>query len=303
MKIAVYRSAVPGKNKNEQKREYLTWFAHGAKAAGDEVWIVDDHVVIESDVAILQGWIGMKQAPHLALRQRVIKNQRRLGKHVLVMDSNLYGFLQPSDKDRFLRYSLDGIFPTTGYYFTRDIDPARWEYIKQCYGFEERSWTRTGRNILLCLQRNGGWSMDGFTVLDWLAKTVPEIRQHTDRPLLIRAHPGNQQIIPEVRKRWPDIEISSERDIRGDFDRTWATITYNSSPGVASLLWGIPSWITDPQAQRSQAWGFGATDLATIDDPFLPDRRDFYCRIAQCHFDWDEVRSGRAWSFMRARLP
>lgn len=303
MKIAVYLSSVPSKTKQEQKREYLTTFAYGAKAAGDEIWLVDESTVIDADIAVIQGWVGMKEGAHLRMRAAVIKAQRKAKRHTLTMDSNLYGFLDPNNKDRFLRYSLDGIFPTTGYYFTRDIDRRRWEHIKSCYNFQEREWNRQGSQILLCLQRNGGWSMDGFTVMDWLEKTVPQVRANTDRPLLIRAHPGNQQIIPEVRRRWPDITISQNPDIRQDLDRAWATVTYNSSPGVASLLWGVPAWVTDPTPARSQAWPTAETDLTRLESPNLVDREEFYLRIAQSHFDWDEVRDGRAWSFMRARLP
>jgi hypothetical protein len=303
MKIAVYLSAVPSKAKMEQKREYLMTFAHGAKAAGDEVWVVDEQTVIDADVAVLQGWIGMKSAPHLRVRQAVIKAQSRAGKRVLVMDSNLYGFLMPNDRDRFLRYSLDGIFPTTGYYFNRDVDAARWEHIKKSYGFQERPWRLNGRNILICLQRDGGWSMDGFGVMEWLDSILPQIRANSDRPILLRAHPGNQQIIPELQKRWPDIEISQSPDIRADFDRAWATITYNSSPSVASMLWGIPAWVTDPVPQRSQSWPDANTDLSMLENPVMGDRNTFYHRLAQCHFDWNEVRDGTAWRFMRARLP
>ena len=303
MKIAVYLAAVPLRNKKDAKRQYLTDFAYGAKAAGDDVWLVDEHQIIDCDIAVMQGWIGMKQAPHLRLRQAVIKQQRRMGKHVLVMDSNLYGFMAPQDKDRHLRYSLNGIFPTTGYYFTRDVDATRWDRIKNSYGFQERPWRQDGKYVLMCLQRNGGWSMDGYSVIDWLTDNIPRVQAATNRPILLRAHPSNQNIIGELRMRWPDIEVSRESDIRSDFEKAWAVVTYNSSPGVAGLLWGIPTWVTDPEPRRSQAYPTAFTDLATIEQPELPDRRDFYCRLAQSHFDWDEVRSGQAWTFMRARLP
>lgn len=303
MKIAVYLAAVPQRNKQEAKRQYLTDFAYGAKAAGDDVWLVDEHQIIDSDIAVLQGWVGMKQAPHLRLRQAVIKQQRKMGKHVLVMDSNLYGFIDPKDKDRYLRYSLNGIFPTTGYYFTNHVDPQRWDKIKAAYQWQERPWRQNGQYILMCLQRNGGWSMDGYSVIDWITDTLPKIRANTDRPILLRAHPSNQNIIGELRLRWPELQISRESDIRDDFGKAWAVITYNSSPGVAGLMCGVPTWVTDPEPRRSQAYPTAFTDLGLLEKHELPDRRDFYCRLAQSHFNWEEVKSGQAWTFMRARLP
>ena len=303
MKIAVYLSAVPGKAKNEFKRSLLTRFALGAKAAGDEVWLVDNvDTVIAADIAVLQGWIGMKNAPHLEQRRRVIKQQRTTGRHTLVIDSNLFGFLAPHDRDRFLRYSLDGIFPTTGYYFDRDIDTSRWQEITHSYGWVERDWQTTGQSVLICLQRDGGWSMDGLKVVDWLGQIIPQI-QRSGRPIIIRPHPGSLKTVPEVRRLWPQIEISELPDIRQDLDRAWSCVTYNSSPGVASLMWGVPAFVTDPVPQRSQIWPFACDDLSLIQDPPRPDRRALFERLAQCHFATDNLETGAAWQFMRARLP
>ena len=303
MKIAVYLAGVPAKTKNEYKRELLTRFAYGAKLAGDEIYTVDDYTVIDADVAVLQGWIGMKQAPHLKLRADVINHQRNTGKHTLVIDSNLFGFLEPNDFNRYLRYSLDGIFPTTGYYFDNKIDTARWESIKQRYNFTERAWQINGKYVLVCLQRAGGWSMDGLNVVNWFSKIMPEIQRYSDRPILVRGHPGSMKTLEEIRARWPRIEISTLPDIRQDFDRAWATITYNSSPGVASLLWGVSSWITDPNAARSQAYQFAETDLSQLENPLRRDRLDLYHKLSQCHFNMAEIDSGLAWNFLRQRLP
>lgn len=304
MKLAVYLSAVPRRSKNQAKRDLLERFAHGAKAAGDEVWLIDSVAhIIDADVAVIQGWIGMKQAPHLEQRRRVIETQSSRGRHTLAIDSNLFGFLDPSDRDRYLRYSLNGIFPTTGYYFQRDIDPTRWQEIKSAYAFRERDWQTTGRVILVCLQRDGGWSMDGLSVLSWLDQIIPRIRQQTNRPIVIRPHPGSLRVVPDVQARWPDIEISASATIQEDFDRAWATVTYNSSPGVASILWGVPAFVTDPQHNRSQAMPFADVDLSKIENPTMLDRTQFYHRLSQCHFATDSLADGQAWRFMRARLP
>lgn len=304
MKLAVYLSAVPTKAKNQAKRQLLERFAQGVRAAGDQVCLVDDVTKeIEADIAVLQGWIGMKQAPHLEQRRRVIEIQKRSGGHTLAIDSNLFGFLDPADRDRYLRYSLDGIFPTTGDYFQREIDPAKWQEIKAAYGFQERPWREAGSMILICLQRDGGWSMDGLSVVAWLDQVIPRIRQQTNRPIVIRPHPGSLRVMPDVRARWPDIEISNSPFIQQDFDRAWCTVTYNSSPGVASILWGVPAFVTDPQYNRSQAMPFACTDLSLIGNPHMCDRTDFYHRLAQCHFATATLADGQAWRFMRRRLP
>lgn len=304
MKVGVYLSAVPQKAKNEFKRNLLKEFARGVKNAGDEILLIDEQKIVDGlDVAVLQGWIGMKKAPHLQIRESVINHQKHRKKHTLVIDSNLLGFLMPDDFNRYLRYSLDGIFPTTGYYFDKDPDPLRWAKIKTHYGFQEHPWKKDGKNILICLQREGGWSMDGMDPVQWLENIIPQIKKHSDRPVIIRGHPGSSKTLPKVQKRFPDIPISTSDDIRSDFNRAFATITYNSSPGVASLLWGIPTWVTDPVPERSQAFPWADTDLAQLESFDYPDRDLFYQRLAQCHFGMHELPNGEAWRFMRSRLP
>ena len=304
MRVAVYLAAVPAKTKNQSKRDVLRAFAQGVSTAGDDVIIVDDvHQIETCDVAVMQGWVGMKSAPHLMLRQRVIQQQHMIGKHVLVIDSNLFGFLDTGDRDKFLRYSLNGIFPTTGYYFGRDIDPSQWHYVKSIYGFQEHEWNRSGSVILICLQRDGGWSMDGLSVMDWLSQILPRVAAVSERPVVIRPHPGSLRVVPDIKQRWPSIEISDVADLRIDLSRAWCTVTYNSSPGVASLLWGVPAFVTDPNPARSQAWPEAHTDLDLIEDPPRSDRQQLYHRLAQCHFATKDLATGRPWQFMRARLP
>lgn len=303
MQVAIYLSGIPAKSKNQQKRQALMDFAAGVAAAGDQPILVQGHETVSCDIAVIQGWVNSKAGAHLRIRSDAIDRQRAEGKHIVVIDSNLLGFLEPNDFNRYLRYSLDGIFPTTGYYFQNNIDTGRWPSIKQRYAFRERDWNLNGRHILICLQRNGGWSMGPVPVLTWLASTITELRMHTDRPIIVRAHPGNQEIIPQIRITDPKTIISRSPDIRADLTNAWACVTYNSSPGVAGLLWGVPVWVTDPDPAKSQAWPMAHRKLSKIETPFYANRQGLYDRLGQCHFSSDELRSGLAWQFMRARLP
>lgn len=303
MRVAVYLAAVPAKTKNKFKRDMLTAFARGVQQAGDSVVLVDELRTVDADLAVIQGWVGMKSGAHLALRQQVIDRQHEQSRHVMVIDSNLFGFLAPDDFNRYLRYSLNGIFPTTGHYFDNKIDRSCWPRIAGVYGFEERPWRKNGTNVLICLQRSGGWSMDGQNVVSWLQSTVNCLRRFTDLPLVVRGHPGNMGILTEIKTKITGIKISTEPDLRRDLDTSWATVTYNSSPGVASVLWGVPAFVTDTVPQRSQAWPVVNTDLANIMKPHMPDRDSFYHRLAQCHWATSDLSSGAAWRFFKDRLP
>ena len=145
--------------------------------------------------------------------------------------------------------------------------------------------------------------MDGQNVLSWLHATVNCLRRYTDLPLVVRGHPGNMNALTEIKSQITGVTISTESDLRRDLDASWATVTYNSSPGVASVLWGVPTFVTDSNPQRSQAWPVVNTDLSRIMSPTMPDRESFYHRLAQCHWNTGQLSSGAAWRFFKDRLP
>ena len=308
MKVAIYLSGIPKRSRNENKRRILTTFAQGVYAVGaDPVIYVEDDRVVECDVAVVQGYVhqGSKQAPHLLIRRNAIDHQKRRGKHTIVVDSNLYQFLNPDDQDRYLRYGVNGIFANDAWYFDKNRDLTRWDKIKKDYRFEERDWG-TGESILLCLQRDGGWSMGGRSVIDWATETINRLRIHTNRPIIVRGNPGDATSLARLNvSQWNDVykQEPKLKSLRKQLARSHATVTYNSSPGVASVLYGTPVFVTDPVPQRSQCWGVCNTDLTQIETPKQFDREDFYHKLAQCHWKLSEVESGEAWRFMRTRFP
>ena len=84
-----------------------------------------------------------------------------------------------------------------------------------------------------------------------------------------------------------------------DLKGAWASVVYNSSPSVASLIEGIPTFLTDPVPQHSQSFGIANTDLSKIENPDMPDRQPWVERLSMCHWNFEEMQSGAAWSFFR----
>ena len=295
MKIAIYLAAVP-KNKNEIKIAILKNFGIGAAAVGDSIEFVDNFAVVKSDVAVLQGYVHQDiSSPHLKLRRDVLDSNQ----NTIIIDSNLFQFANPGLANYYLRYSLNDVFPDTGFYFDNNISRDRWRSISQKLGISLKDY-RKGKHILICLQRIDGWSMDGTNVQHWLDTTVEKIRKYTDRPILVRKHPGDrrQQTI-RVDNR---CRISNSASILEDLEKAHATVTFNSSPGVASLIEGVPAFVTDPKFYRSQTYPICNTSLDKIENPEQFDRDAWIHRICQSHWNEDEIRSGDAWKFMRERL-
>jgi hypothetical protein len=297
-KVVGYLAGIPAKNSNPTKPEILIRFIEGVNRVGDVGIVNPSTTLTDCDVAVIQGWTHEhgKQSAHLLFRQQVINQQRQLGRKLIVADSNLFNYKQKNHPKNYLRYSLDGVFPTTGCYFGDNPDPLRWQQISQDLGLSLRPWRTVGNHILLCTQRQGGWSMKGTKVLDWVNSTVNQIRKYSERPIVIRPHPGDNQ----AKKYMVGLpNISTKENLVDDFHNAWAVVTYNSTPGVAAAIEGIPVFVTDPTPKTSQAFAVANTDLSQIENPKTFERQAWIEQLAMSHWSFAELSNGTAWQHMK----
>jgi hypothetical protein len=76
-------------------------------------------------------------------------------------------------------------------------------------------------------------------------------------------------------------------------------ITYNSTPGVAASIEGIPAFITDPIPQSSQAYAVANYDLNTLENPDLKERQQWIEKLSMCHWKYEELSNGSAWMHIK----
>lgn len=296
-----YYAGIPPNNNNLEKPMILDYFCQGVSACGDTAIAHRESKAIPCDVALIQGFVhdDGKNLPHLKLRKAAIDLQRNNGKKSLIVDSNLFLYVNKSNPFHYLRYSFDGVFPTTGFYFDTDVDPSRWKQISKDLNISLKPWRTSGSHILICLQRNGGWSMGGLDVIAWMNSTIQQIRKFSKRPIIVRSHPGDKKIKQVLSINHKNVFLSNKESLVDDLSNAWATIVYNSSPSVASLIEGVPAFITDPTPQHSQSFEVANTDLSKIEDPTMPDRQQWIERLSMCHWKFDELKSGAAWEFFK----
>lgn len=297
--VRIYHAGIPANNKNKEKTMVLSNFHKGVMDdTSEEIFAADWQ---PSKLAVIQGWAHgtSKLSTHLNFRKTVIDNQLNNGDSVLTIDSNLFLFADPGNTRQYLRFSLNGVFPTTGNYFTDNVNPARWQKIKSDLGIDVLPWRTSGEHILICLQRNGGWSMVNYDVMTWCNNTIDFLKKYTDRKIIIRAHPGDKNSKNYLKVNHQNVFISTNKLIQDDLKNAWATITYNSSPGVVSAICGVPVFVTDPIAPRSQAFQIANTSLQSIENPAMPDRMAWLESIAMSHYNFDDLTSGTAWNIIR----
>lgn len=304
--VAVYHKSVPNA-KNQEKIDLLKFFADGVGRVGDRVINVETVNPQRSDVGVIQGWVS-GEAPtsqHLILRHRIIKNQLTANKYVVAVDSNLFLYKNKENPLHYLRYSFNDIFPATGIYCDSNIDPLRWKKLSGNLGLTLKDYRTSGSHILLCLQRNGGWSMGNFDVQDWAVETINTIRQYSDRPIVIRAHPGDKASKQYLDRKNPlckipyskNVSLSSNVNLVNDLKNCWAAVNCNSSPVVGAAIEGVPIFVTNPE--KSQCKEIANTDLSQIENPTLHERQRWVERLSMFHWNFDELKSGECWAHMR----
>tara|TARA_B110000503_G_scaffold69653_1_gene108552 strand:- start:773 stop:1720 length:948 start_codon:yes stop_codon:yes gene_type:complete len=304
MKVVSYYNVVPVVNKSQEKFDILTKFIQGVNAAGDTGIVYSGYDLQQCDVGVIQGWqhdLG-KNMPHLKLRKLVM--DRNANTHVCTADANLFLYANKSNQPHhYLRYSFNGIFPTTGQYFDNIVDPIRWQQISRDTGIHLEAIKRYGRNILICAQRHQGWSMGNISLDKWLLDTCHAIRKYSDRPILIRLHPkdnASNRRAPQIQqlfKNFKGVALSRNNSIEDDLKNCWAVVNHNSSSIVGPLIKGYSAFITDPI--KSQCAEVAHHNFQDIETPKEFDRQRWLERISMFHWKFSELENGTAWRHIR----
>jgi hypothetical protein len=297
--IAIYHRSVPNA-KNQEKIDLLRYFSEGVINTGDIAIDVQNNAYQQTDVGVIQGWISQTTGrPHLALRNRVIQDQLKFNKHVVAVDSNLFLYADTKNSSHYLRYSFNGVFPNTGIYCDTKIDSTRWQKLSRNLNLSLKDYRTTGNHVLICMQRSGGWSMGHFDIADWANSLISQIQATSDRPIVVRSHPGDKNrdhYLPKIN--WSTrVKLSTNVNLLDDLQHCWAAVNHNSSPVVGAAIEGVPIFVTDPT--KSQCREIANTDLSQIENPLMPDRQKWVERLSMFHWNFNELRSGECWRHMR----
>jgi len=140
-------------------------------------------------------------------------------------------------------------------------------------GVSCKPWRRDGGKIVLLPQRGIGNPKYAMPK-DWVRDVTARLRKVTDRPIVVREHPGKERSSP-----MPDLEGA------------WAAVTWASGAGIKAIIGGIPvfhemgKWIGAPAAK---------SDIRDIENPFLGDRMPMLRRLAYAQWTLREIQTGEA---------
>lgn len=166
-------------------------------------------------------------------------------------------------------------------------------------GLALRPWNARGRNIVIAMQRpdsNQWCDMPNSDV--WLHDTIQKIRIYSQRPILIRSHPRYP-----LASHPADTSVQSPQHIAGTYDDfdfnqclddAWAVINWNSTPGILSVLKGVPAFV----GHSSLAAPVANLDIANIETPTRPDREQWANDLAWTEWTLEEIGKGEPQQFL-----
>lgn len=283
--VVVYLSSLAKIADRNRKTECLTAFAEGAQRLGLRTLVQTEMTVVPARLGVILGWVGTTlRGPHIQLRQNVIDSQR-----VMSIDGSCFKFADRQNK--FLRYSLDGVFYNTNNYSNLDSGSEKWNRIQQELNLEYRPWRTNGNHILICGQRDGGWSMKGTNMETWLIDTVKKIRTVSSRPIVVRPHPFFP-VNPSKFFEFDRVSVSNKMHLAQDLEGAWAAVFFNSSSSVAAALHGIPLFCEDSDCV---SYKVSSDNINLIETPVMPVRDQWLWDLCAAHWTDEESQQGLIW--------
>jgi len=140
-------------------------------------------------------------------------------------------------------------------------------------GIDVKPWRTGGGHILVLPQRSIGEKGVAMP-RNWLNNILPRLSKLTDRPIIVRHHPGKNPAKP--------LEV--------ELEEAWAAVTWASGAGLKAICAGIPvfhdyaDWVGGP----------AATCTFDLENPYLGDRTEMLHRLAWAQWSWEEIESGEA---------
>lgn len=296
MKVGIFYNSISNPVKFSNKVMLMDNFKQGVLNNGDQIveyknnQLPDQHL----DAGFVLGYTLESNFRKKIIDQLASKNIPRV-----FVDSNILHYARKEHE--WHRYSLNSVYPNTGVYFFDALDKSKWDTFSRWHNATLKPWRSLGQHILILCQRPKGWNMFGNDQESWLDKTIKKIKTVSNRPIVVRMHPGDgsrfKQIDKLQKKYGNTITISKNENIVDDLRNCWCCVGYNSTPNVVSVIEGVPVYVEDPV--HSWASDVALTDLTQIENPPLPDRSDWIHKIANIHWSNEEVKSGKLWAAIK----
>jgi hypothetical protein len=297
--------------------ELLRRFAEGIKASGDTPHMVSSNLS-KSKIAVI---FGGSREDDVDNPRRILMNMHGKSKQIICLDGGFFRGTLDVIPDTNVHYRVALGNPTaTGEFLGQIADSSRWDAFSSTFDIKLKPW-RDGspkQHIVVCTQSKG-WSMNSVDSVELSKQWIREIREHTNRRIIVRPHPGvftkyvlqkgklgMPESYEELLSLLPDeydysefknvrvsIDFSKGDSIFKDLENAWAVVTYNSSACTDTIAAGIPTFMLSP----IKTFGDGVcdTDLSKIEQPAFYEREQWAHDLCNMMYNLNEFSSGVPW--------
>jgi hypothetical protein len=233
---------------------------------------------MSADVAVIWSvlWHGKMKN-----NQAVWQHFRNQGKPVIVLE---VGMLQ---RGHTWKMGINGTGSAAIYGYGLDLQRP------QKLNLQLKPWHTTGDDIVIALQRDDSEQWAGQPPVEkWLKQIVNQLRQVSQRPIVIRSHPRREVVVLPGCVIDKPLHMPNTYD-DFDFDRVlnnaWAVVNWNSGPGSQAVMSGVPAFV----GRDSLAAPVANLDWSQIETPARPDRSEWLINLSHTEWTCDELATGK----------
>jgi hypothetical protein len=262
------------------------------------------------------------------IKPKIMRNDERRAAYTYIRDSGKPYLVNESPSfRRYLGWARLGWYSykwTEGLFGNENCPPDRWRKFEAATGIQFKDWNSPGDSILIMCQKEGDSSLlelyktyDSF--YDWLEVLIHQIRQYSDRPIIIRPHPRNRdkgirlanklqkklndkritvsEDLPEIKEYLGDGTTSYADGLYRDLAQAYCVVTYNSLSAIEAICEGIPTFALN---DGSMIWPVAHKDLSQIENlSYDTDLTQWKSDIAYTQWTGKEHSTGESWAHLK----
>lgn len=152
-------------------------------------------------------------------------------------------------------------------------------------GVKFRKFRQEGSRILLAPPSQKLLVFYNIDLETWMDQTITEIKQHTDREIVVRLKQGRS-----IRQNTDTIEMALEDDI-------YCLVTYSSIAAGEALLLGKPAITLGPNA-AAPLCSQHISEIENLNIPSMSDVEAWARHLSYCQFTVPEMENGTAWKIL-----
>jgi hypothetical protein len=322
MNVKIFLQTAGDGTRAQMKRHTLSCFYEGLRQAHVDVEMVDEPHYRQCDLAVMFGARRRPDKPSDAgeLRHRIVEEHRG---HTIILETPLLGrsvyqrsivlsrlrrFLRLgshsfSDHYAYFRVGIDGFLADDGDFANHDSPSDRWNMLSRRLGLKLKPYRQAGNHVLLVGQNPGDASLRGLDMFDWLEQTMLDLRQATNRPIIVRPHPvTDARMMREFQRRFGVLPVGCKLDfpprrpMATSLRKCWLLVAYSSSSTIDALIHGVPAIALSP---ANMAWPVTDHSLSALEHPTLFEREQWLHDLAYAQWSADEMQNGTVWRHLR----